>query len=238
MTSRTGGSWGTFKHDRELEFGTQVKNHIPRRSILSMMTPSSNTPVRNLQHPPSMTSRMGGTWGTSKHARELKCGTQVKNCISRQSILSMMTLSSNTPVRNLQHPPSMTSRTGGSWGTSKHARELKFGTQVENHISGWSITSRMILSSKTSVRDFVILQVWLRGWGVLDALLKMLESWNLVHKSRITYQDDPYCIWWPHPPRLQSVTLSILQVWLRGQEVLEAHLNMLESWNLVQKSRI
>ena len=132
MTSRTGGSWGTSKHAREMKFGTQVKNHISRRSMTLRMTPSSNTPVRNLQHPPSMISRMGGSWGTSKHARELKFGTQVKNHISRRSILYMMTPSSKTPVSNPQHPPSMTSRTGGSWGTSKHARELKFGTKVKN----------------------------------------------------------------------------------------------------------
>ena len=31
---------------------------------------------------------------------------------------------------------------GGSWGTSKHARELKFGTQVKNYISGRSTNGK------------------------------------------------------------------------------------------------
>ena len=44
-----------------------------------MMTPSFKSPVRNLQRPSSMTSRMGGSWHTSINARELKFGTQVKN---------------------------------------------------------------------------------------------------------------------------------------------------------------
>ena len=54
------------------------------------------------------------------------------------------------------------------------------------------------------VEDFPILQVSsqepsvsskydFEDRGVLEALLIMLESWNLVHKSRITYHDDP---WW------------------------------------------
>ena len=53
----------------------------------------------------------------------------------------------------------------------------------------------------------------LRGRGVLDTLLIMLESWNLAHKSRITYHDDPWCQGWPHPPSIQSGTINILQVW-------------------------
>ena len=128
MTSRTGGSWGTSKHARELKFGTQVKNHISWRSMMLRMTPSSKYPVRNHQHPPSMTLRMRSSWHTSIHARELKFGTQVKHHISWWSMMSRMTPSSRYPVRNLQHPPSMTSRMGGSWLPSYHARELKFGT--------------------------------------------------------------------------------------------------------------
>ena len=74
--------------------------------------------------------------------------------------------------------------------------------------------------------------------GVLEALLNMLESWNLVHKSRITYQDDPWRQGWPHPPSLQSGTFSVLQVWLRGRGVLDTLLFMLESWDLAHESRI
>ena len=66
----------------------------------------------------------------------------------------------------------------------------------------------------------------------------MLECWNGVHKSRITYQDDPWCQRWPHPPTLQSETSSVLQVWLRWRGALEALLNMLESKKLVHKVRI
>ena len=86
------------------------------------MTPSSKYPVRNHSRPPSMTSRMGGSWHTYIHARELKFGTQVKNYISWQSMMSRMTPSSKYPVRNLQCPPSMTFRTGGSWLPSFHAK--------------------------------------------------------------------------------------------------------------------
>ena len=53
-TWRTGGSWHTSNHARELKFGTQVKNHISWRSKMSRMTPSSKYPVRNHQRPPSM----------------------------------------------------------------------------------------------------------------------------------------------------------------------------------------
>ena len=83
-----------------------------------------------------------------------------------------------------------------------------------------------------------VLQVWLQGWGVLDTLLFMLESWYLAHKWRITYHDDPWCQEWPHPPSIESGTINILQVWLRGRGVLDTLLFMLESWNLAQKSRI
>jgi len=83
-----------------------------------------------------------------------------------------------------------------------------------------------------------VLQVWLRGWGVLDPLLFMLENWKLAHKSRITYNDDPWCQEWPHPPSIQSGTINILQVWLQGRGVLDTLLFMLESWNLAHKSSI
>ena len=151
MTSMTGGSWSSSKHAREQKIGPQGKNNISRWSLMSRMTPSSKIPVRNLQHPQSMTSRTGRSWGPSKHARELKSGTQVKNHISERSMTSKMSPSPKTPVRNLQHSPSMTSRTGGYWGTSKPARELQFGTEVKNRISGRSKTSRIIPSSKTGV---------------------------------------------------------------------------------------
>ena len=81
-----------------------------------------------------------------------------------------------------------------------------------------------------------VLQVWLQGRVVLETLLIMLEIWNLAHKSRIIYYDDPWCQGWPYLPRLQSGTVNILQVWLRGWGVLETLLIMLESWNLAHDS--
>ena len=64
---------------------------------------------------------------------------------------------------------------------------------------------------------FNVLQVWLWGWGVIDTLIFMLESWNLAYKSRFTYHDNPWCKEWPHPSRssIQSGTCNILQIWLQ-----------------------
>ena len=47
----------------------------------------------------------------------------------------------------------MNSRMGSPWHISSHAREPKFGTLVNNHISWWSKMSRMTQSSKTPVRS-------------------------------------------------------------------------------------
>ena len=147
-----------------------------------------------------------------------------------------MTPSSKTPFRNLQHPPSMTSRTGGSWHTSIHARELKFGTQVKNHISWWSMMSTMTQSSKYPVRNPQCPpSIDFKDEGVRDTLLTMLESWNLAHKSKITYHDDLWYQGWPYPPRLQSGTINILQEWLWGWWVLDTLLIILESWNWTHK---
>ena len=108
-----GGSSGTSNHARKLKFDTQVKNNISWRSMMSRMTQSFKSPVRTHQCPPSMTLRMGGSWGTSNHAGEYKFGTQVNTHISWRSMMSKMTPSSKSPVRNLQCPPSMTLRKGG-----------------------------------------------------------------------------------------------------------------------------
>ena len=126
------------------------------------------------------------------------------------------------------HPPGLQSGTfsvlqvwlwgwGGYWGTSKHARELKFGRQVKNHILWQSMMSRMTPSSKSPVRNLQRpSSLILRTEGVLEALLIMLESWNLVQKSRIAYHGDPWCQGWSHPQSLQSGTSNVLQVWLWG----------------------
>ena len=75
-------------------------------------------------HPPSLKSgtinilqvwslRMGGSWYTSNHVRELKLGTQVKNHISWWSMMSRITPSSKTPVKNHQCPPGKDFEDGG-----------------------------------------------------------------------------------------------------------------------------
>ena len=60
---------------------------------------------------------------------------------------------------------------------------------------------------------FNVLQVWLQGRGILDTLLFMLESWSLAHKSKITYDEDPWFQVWQHPPSIQSGTIYVLHVW-------------------------
>ena len=85
---------------------------------------------------------------------------------------------------------------------------------------------------------FNVLPVWLQGRGVLDTLIFIVESWNLAHKSRIRYHDNPWCKEWPHPLSIQSGTCNILQVWRQGCGVLDALLIMLKSWNLAPKSKI
>ena len=117
----------------------------PKMINTSRMTSSSKSPVRNFQRPPSMTLRMRGSWNTSIHTRYLKFCTWVKIHISWWSIMSTITPSSKYPVRNLQSPPSMTSRMRCSWGTSNHARELKFGTQVKIVMSWQPLISRRCL---------------------------------------------------------------------------------------------
>ena len=124
---------------------------------------------------------------------------------------------------------------GGSWHTYIQARELKFCTQVKNHISWPSMTSRWTLSSKSLVRNHhrpPSLDIE-DGW-VLEELLIMLESWNLAHKSRYSYHDHP----WMNEPILQVSSQepspsSKYGLW--GQGVIDALLIMLESWNLAHK---
>jgi len=115
----------------------------------------------------------------------------VSGGLPRWSIMSRMTHSSKTPVRNLQHPPSMVFKDAGSWHTSNHARELKFGTQVKNHIWWQSIASKMTPSSKYPVRNHQCPPSMDLIDGVFYTLLIKLESWNLANKSRTTYDDNP-----------------------------------------------
>ena len=173
------------------------------------MTPSSKSPVRNVQRSPSMTSRTGGSWHTSIHARQLKFGTHVNNYISWLSMMSGMTPSSKYPVRNHEHPPSITSRTGGSW----------------HMLESWDLTHKSIITyhddplcqkipHPPSILSGTIqvFQVWFQWRLDLDTLLFMIESWNLAHNSIITYHDDPWCQQWPHLASIQSRTINVLKV--------------------------
>ena len=71
MSSVPGCSWLNFILVKELKFGTRHMNHIQLWCLTSKMTPSSNYPFRNHQHPQSMTSKTE-FWHTFIHTRELK----------------------------------------------------------------------------------------------------------------------------------------------------------------------
>ena len=143
--------------------------------------PSIQSGTINVLH--LRTSRIGCTWHTSIHARELKFGTQVENHILWCSMMSRITPSFKYPVRIHQHPPSMTLRTEGSWHTSFHARKLKFVTQVNNHIYWPSMMSRMTPSSKHPVRNHQRPpNMTLRMGGSWHNYINA-RSWNLAHKS-------------------------------------------------------
>ncbi len=86
------------------------------------------------------TSRVGGSWATSIHARKLKFGTHVKNQIYHD----------NPWCQGWSHPSRpqswtinvlqvLTSRMGY---TFNYVREPKLGTQLKNHISWWSMMSK------------------------------------------------------------------------------------------------
>ena len=141
-----------------------------RWSTASKMAPSSKTPVRNHQRPPSMTSRTRGILIYLNHARELKFGTQVKYHTLWSSWYPrlqsgtfhvfhvwlqykfIMVCQDDLGHQRWPHLPRLQSGTvnvlqvwlqvrGDSWHTSDNARELKFGTQVKTP------------SSKTLVRN-------------------------------------------------------------------------------------
>ena len=143
MTLMTGGSWFTL-------IMLESWNLAQRQRI----TYHDDIWCQGCSHPPRLQSGtiniflvwLGGL-GVLDSRIFMLFGTQVKNNISRWFMMSSMTSSSKTPVRNHQHPLSMTLNTGGIWYTSNHARELKFSTQVKNHTSWWYMMSRMCPSS-------------------------------------------------------------------------------------------
>ena len=148
---------------------------------MSRITPSSKNIVRNYQHHPR-TSRMGGSWHTYNHAREQKFDKQVKNHISWWVLMSKKTPSSETPVRNIQCPPSMTLRMGvldthlfilESWNLAHKSRIIY---QDDLWCQGWPHPPRFLSGTIN------ILQVWLRGWGVLGQLIFMQKFGTQVKK--------------------------------------------------------
>ena len=148
------------------------------------------------------TSRTGGSWHTSisNHARELKFGTKVNNCISWRYMMSRMTPSSITPVRNHQCPPSITSRTGGSWYTSNHAREFKFGTQVKDHILWWYMMSRMFWSSKSSVRNLKCPPSMTSGLHPRFRTATVWKIWKNYFEKFGIFPFSTFCPQTPPPP--------------------------------------
>ena len=103
-------------------------------------------------------------------------------------MVSSMTLSSKSPVRNPQRPPS----------TSIKDRVFlivlecnKFCTKVTNHVP--STIMRSCLWSGT----INVLQVTEDDMGVLDTLLIMLEFWNFAHRSEIQCQEQLLGQEWP-----------------------------------------
>ena len=121
-----GGSWHTSNHARMLKFGTQAGNPMSRTIVRSRMTPALHV-----------------SWHTSNHAKMLKFGIQVRYPVSRTVMRSGMTHIFH--VSSQEHSMSSKSlmMTGGSWHTYNHARKLKFGTHVRNHLRRMFKMSRM-----------------------------------------------------------------------------------------------
>ena len=100
------GSWHTSNHDRKQEFGKQLGNQIWRTIKMSKMTHVLHVFCQE----PSMSSKSlmmtGVSWHTFNHARKLKYGTNVMNYTWRTFKMSRILMSSMSPVRNPQSPPS------------------------------------------------------------------------------------------------------------------------------------
>ena len=154
------------------KFGTQLKNHISWQSIMSIMTPSSKSPVRNHQCPLSLPWKTGQLWSwcTSFNSRMLKFGHKF-------TIPYRWSMTSRMPYP--QSPQSGTInvlQVHHGWGTPFHGRMLKFGTDGGNNISRLFATSIMTSSSKTWVRNQQCLpQVPHGGYELLIGLNRSLN---------------------------------------------------------------
>ena len=96
------------------------------------------------------------SWCTFIHARELNISIQLNNDILVIHDVEFDT-KYNKILQNSSQKHLASSKydfdDGGSWSSSKHARVLKLGTKVTDHLSGWSMTSEMTPSSNTPVRN-------------------------------------------------------------------------------------
>ena len=155
--------------------------------------------------------------------------------------MSRMTPSSKTPVGNQQCPPSMTSRTGGSWYTSfmleswnlSHWKIIIYHNDIL--CQGWPNPSR--LQSKI----FNVLQVWLQGWRVCDTLLIMQEPNHLgapIDKDQgtpfILVERLGWIILWLRL-RLKYI-MPIHKVEDDAGKGLKAHSSGLKAWQTPQRS--
>ena len=91
---------------------------------------------------------------------------------------------------------------GFSWQTSNYVRKLNFsdrsGIRYEKHTSyqGWPLSSLSSLSSLSPVRNPQLHCSHHCGWGFLDILLIMLDSWNFTDMFGITYDNELLCGSW------------------------------------------
>ena len=131
---------------------------------MSKITPF---PIRNHQCPPSRSLGTGYIWHTFIHARELRIHTQLKITFL-WSMMSRMTQSSKYLFRDPQCPPSMTLRTGCSWHTSIHSREMTIVIQsiITYNYDPWCQSSILQVSitidtSGKQVRTLILIFIYL-----------------------------------------------------------------------------
>ena len=131
-------------------------------------------------------SRRGSSWHPSNHSRMLKFGTKVSNQIWITIWGQGRPISTMSPVRNHNYPPSCWWLHGGSWHTSNHARKNKFGTPISKTIiRSWMTHVLHVFGQEPSVSSKSYIR---RGVGVLDPLLIMLECSKSGNRSGIQYQ--------------------------------------------------
>ena len=124
---------------------------------------------------------------------------------------SRMALSSMSPVRKPQHPPSTPMKDPSSWQTSKK--------DINTNILGYlpcgqtrsSMTSRMTLSSMSPVRNPQCPPSTTMK-ALLETFLLKISTQNFQGTYLWVKQGHPWHQGWLCPPCLLSGTLNILQV--------------------------